>query len=177
MKREKIEKVLDKAVEKRGCVNCTMKHEDAYFNFIPLCRRDDFVLAAEDRDFMLDGYVVFTTDNIDRIDMKEGIYNYIMRRERVSADIKVPMIALGSYREVFDTFLKYGIPVSIYTKKGFFIGNVIKAGKNNVKISYFDAGGKRFGPVKISYNDIYLICFGNRYTDIFSKYAEPFTGI
>lgn len=54
---------------------------------------------------------------------------------------------------------------------------MIKAGKNNVKISYFDAGGKRFGPVKISYNDIYLICFGNRYTDIFSKYAEPFTGI
>lgn len=168
---------MDKAIEKRRCVNCTMKHEDVYFNFIPLCRSDDFVLAAHDPDFSLDGYIIFPLENVSRVEIKEGIYNEIMQREGISANIDIPRIELRSYRGFFETFLEYGTPVSLDTKDGYFIGNVVKAGNKNVRFSHFNADGKRLDPVKISYDDIYVIYFGNRYTEMFSKYAEPFTDI
>jgi hypothetical protein len=177
LKTSKIDKILTGAIGKRLCVNCTMMHEDSYFNLVPLCRNGSIVLAAHDPDFGIDGYLVFSVEEIAHIEPKSGLYNEIMRKEGILPDIAIPQIDMESYCSLFGSFLAYGNPVSMYTKNGYYIGNVIKVGKNSVGFTHFDADGKRQETVKIPYDEIYIVSFGDRYTEMFSKYAEAFDGI
>lgn len=172
MKKEKIRRLIDKAIFGLKSISCTMKHDDVYFNLVPLCRDGDFVLAAIDRDFQIDGYVIFSIGDVRSAETKGMMYDSIMRSEKVLDSHTAPPVDMRSFVSIFGTFLENTIPVSMDTKYGFYIGNVIKVGSKKVKISHFDPECRLSGMVKLPYDDIYMIYFGNRYTEIYSKYAN-----
>lgn len=167
-------KIIDKAILGLRSVNCTFGSIDTYYNFIPLRRCGDIVLAAIDRDFFLDGFIVLSLENVTELEEKSDKYHEIMLSEHVIDNITVPIADPRSFRKVLGTLKEREIPVSMETNNGFYIGNVIKTGKKRVTFSDFDTDGERSEPEKIPYDSINLIYFGNHYTELYTKYADKY---
>ncbi|WP_173386960.1 hypothetical protein [Ruminococcus flavefaciens] len=170
--KDKYYKRIGKAIEKCNSINCYLKHDDTYFNIIPLCRNDTFVLAANDNDFLINGFMIIPIKNIRQVDSKGKKYNEIIHKESITDEIKVPEIDMDSYASIFTYFFNEHTAISMDTVDGFYIGNVEDIGKKYIRFSYFDARGKRYKPVKITYDDILVIYLKDRYTEVFSKYVK-----
>ena len=81
-------------------------------------------------------------------------------------------MGIGSFQNIFDTFLENKTAVSMDTSHGYYIGWAAKVSKKSIHLSYFDNEGTICKPVKIRFKDIKVIYFGNRYTETFSKYID-----
>ena len=175
MKREKLEKMLDKSRKNRSVLTGYIGKDKAYYSFIVLDRSDELVLAARDEDFQIDGYLIFEINKIRKlIGYKTKKYSEIMHAEGVLDALTIPQLNLKSYEGLFKEFRKANRVISMDVENdehGYYIGNVETVNDKRVIFSYFDAEGEWFKPVKLKFKDIDVIYFEDRYAEVFSKYV------
>lgn len=172
MKKKEIIKQLDKSAE--GCLsgNCYLDCDNDYYNLIILKRNNNIVLAAHDDDFAIDGYLIFSLDKVKSFSVKTDIYNRIMMQEMISTDIFVPDIDCEDMHSVCESIFMKDKFISLYRSDGsFYIGKLLRVKKHSIIFRGYDADGVWLEPVKISFDDIGVIRYGDRYTEIFSKYV------
>ena len=177
MKMKKIEKLLDESKKNRSVISAYIGNDKSYYNFIVLDRNEEFVLAAKDMDFQVDGYLIVEIRKIRKvIGAKSTKYEQIMQAEGVLAALSVPKVNLKSYASIFKTFRKSDrlISMDVYSDKYghyYYIGNVEKVNDKSVFFSFFDADGEWYSPEKIKYKEVDVIHFADRYAEVFSKYV------
>ena len=172
MKKKEIIKQLDKSAETALSGNCCLDCDRDYYNLIVLKRSNNIVLAAHDDDFAIDGYLIFSLDKVKSFCVKTDIYNRIMRQEKISTDIFMPDIDCEDMRAVCESIFLHEKFISLYRSDGrFYIGKLLRVKKHSVIFRGYDADGIWLEPVKIPFDDIGVISYGDRYTEIFSKYV------
>ena len=177
MKLKKMEKLLDESKKNRSVISAYIGNDESYYNFIVLDRNEEFVLAARDIDFQVDGYLIFVSRKIRKmIGAKTTKYEQIMQAEGVLNALSVPKVNLKSYANIYKTFRKSDklISMDVYNDKYghcYYIGNVEKVNDKSILFSFFDADGEWYSPKKIKYKDVDVICFEDRYAEVFSKYV------
>ncbi|MCL2052983.1 MAG: hypothetical protein FWG90_00865 [Oscillospiraceae bacterium] len=179
MKKGKIRKRLDKAKSGMKVANIYLNYDRHYYNAIPLAIGESLVLSVLEDDFILDGYAVFRIKDITKIKVKNDLCNKIISDIGLLNEINPPNIDIQNWRVVFESIISMNINIIIEAKTqlgndyDFYIGKVIKAGKNTAVFRHFDANGIwQSEPYKIPYSEIFNIKLLDRYSTVFSKYVS-----
>lgn len=141
---------------------------------------NDFLVLQESDDFSVLGYNILPIDQIKtiRFNRNDQYYHKMMvwegEAEKVGINYKID---LGSWQSVFKSIKEKGLNVIVRCEDPeidtFTIGPIIKTGRKNVYIQYFDASGFwDEEPIKISLEDITKVNFDDRYINVFSKYLR-----
>lgn len=151
---------------------------EVFINGYVLSVSPSFVLIHNAENFLLDGYSVIRTSDITNIrsNKYERFSERVYRAEVLANQIGIDFdVALDDWQSVFRSLKKTGLNVIIehetLENDDFYIGKLVRINKNSVSMLYFDASGKwDEAPVNISYEDITIVRFKERYIEIFSKY-------
>lgn len=172
MNREKIEYKLRKAISKAKAVNVCLTGSSDTLSLIPVQLWNGVLLAACDVNFRIDGYMVIPLDKISRAERnKDAGYNEILRKERIIEGITPPKLDLTSIASVCSRFMQTRECISLSSSRGFMVGKITEVKKSSIKFKPFEAPGKWQKPVKIKFEDIRDITFGDMYTRVYAKYT------
>lgn len=179
MKQEKIRNMLQKAVEERILCRFSLQYSSFYRYLFPLIIGEKLILATEEIDFLLDGYIILRDQDVKKVVPRNDIFLEILRGEGITESIQVPPVDLSSWREVFRSLEKMNRNIIVEKeslKKNeaeFSIGRILNVRKKHVEFLHFDAEGKwQDQPQLIPYSEITSVSFGSRYVETFSKYLE-----
>ncbi|MDE7295400.1 MAG: hypothetical protein K2N72_13335 [Oscillospiraceae bacterium] len=172
MNREKIEYKIRKSIGRERAVNVTLRGSTDTVSLIPLSLFNGILLAASEVSFRLDGYMVIPLDRIERAQVnKDEGYNEILKKERVVEDINPPKLDMTSISSVCGYFLRSKECISLDIDGGFMVGKVTEIKKKGIKFKPFEAPGKWGKSVKIRFEDIRDVTFGDMYTRVYAKYT------
>jgi hypothetical protein len=140
----------------------------------------DFILLQETDDFELNGYSVFPIKSIAEIQFnnKDKYYDKIMHLEGLADKVvNKHKIDLSSWTSIFKSIKLLGLNAVIENEdpddKSFDIGPLTKVTKTAVYIRYFDSQGYLDKePTRISFDQITIVKFDERYTNVISKYLR-----
>jgi hypothetical protein len=140
----------------------------------------NFVLIQETDDFDLNGFSVFPLKSVAEIQFsnKDKFYDKIMHLEGLIDKIKYNVkVDLTSWETIFKSIRLLGLNVIIQNEdpndESFDIGPITKVTKTSVFVRYFDSQGfLDKEPTKISFNQITIVKFDDRYANTMGKYLR-----
>jgi hypothetical protein len=146
-----------------------------------LKKSKDFILLQQEKDFTFDGYAIIpkTRFYAIRFSKKEKTFNNILVKEGIfekEYGIKNE-IDLSDWQTIFYELKKLDYHVIVecenLKKPLFLIGPIESIEKKSLYIRYYDAKGlldKK--ATKVKYQDITILRFDERYTNVFRKYLR-----
>ncbi|MCM1578370.1 MAG: hypothetical protein NC078_06190 [Ruminococcus sp.] len=172
MNKEKIEYKIRKAIEKERAVNIVMKGGRDCMSVIPLSLFNGVLLGVNEVSFKPDGYVIMPLERVEKAEsVKDQGYNEILKKERILEGINPPKIDMTSMASVCGYFMRNKECVSLDVDGGFMVGKVTEIKKRGIKFKPFEAPGKWGKPVKVKFEEIRDLNFGDMYTRVYSKYV------
>ncbi len=140
----------------------------------------DFILLQMTNDFALNGYCIFPLDTVKdvRTNKNDKFYDRVMNLEKLKDQIGIPFnVDLTSWKTIFQTLKKTKLTVTTECEEPhldyFCIGTLQKVGTNKVSALYFSADGIADEiPTTTEYDNITKISFGDRYSNILTKYVK-----
>lgn len=174
MKYKKKLKKLDKTIRRKGRISCYLGEDPVYFNLIPLYRSDHFAAASFDVDFHQNGYLFFPVDSIRSFRKNGRLAARILKGEHIIENIAVPDVPLKSWKSIFRHFLltREIISMDTATGYGYYAGYVTAVKKHSIRFRYFDGDGEWYPPVKLRFEEIHIVYYQDRYTELCAKYTE-----
>jgi hypothetical protein len=141
----------------------------------------DFVLLQPTNDFALNGYCIIPLDTVKdiRTNKNDRFYDKIMKLEKVKDQIGIPFnVDLTSWRIIFQTLKKTKLTVTTECEEPhldyFCIGTLQNVGTKKVSTLYFSPDGiVDKTPTITEYANITKISFGDRYSNVLTKYVRP----
>ena len=182
-----MKKRINKHLEKRDKVKVYIVDENGNeitdFEGFIIEESEKYILMSDMFDFYYNGLVVLRKRDIYEIRCSdnEKFFKYMLDKEKITDAIfeKRNQIdfKLGSFKEMFESLQRLGIPIIIEcdygTKDRFIIGPVSDFDNKKVKINYFNSRGVYdLKPVVAKYKDITFIKIDSPYANIFFKYAK-----
>ncbi|MBQ8175437.1 MAG: hypothetical protein IJ035_00180 [Oscillospiraceae bacterium] len=179
MGRNKLVNTLHKMSASKSCANFYFSFDTNFYNLIPLKVSNKLLLAAHDNDFLIDGYKITRLKHIEKVVDKGGKYNEILAFEGINKGIGVPEISIENMRSVCKHFLDKQQYISLEFESknyewNFAVGKIVKLTDKHIHFAHFNSMGnweKKL--LKIKYSDIFIIHFGDRYTETFSRHVAP----
>lgn len=159
------------------------KIDDDLISAIPLKRSNDLLLILYLYDFMLDGYKVLSMKDITEIQREESdkFQDYIIQRQGIIKNVdRLEKVNIDSWNDVFrflhekDKMLDISLE-RIENKRNFFVGKVDEIYDNFMMFREVTTLGIfKERRKKIYYEDITMISFGNKYSEMLDKYADEY---
>lgn len=144
----------------------------------PIVFNNYFLLIHYEYDFEFDGYEVLKICDITDIKYEDVdiFISNILRNERIISKSKeIINFNIDNFEVIFKYFLNQNENIIVECEKDseFNIGKVLKIYDDHIKFLNFDGEGTwDMEPFDISYDDITLISFRNRYLKYMSKYVH-----
>ena len=141
----------------------------------------DFLLIQPELEFQLNGYAIIPIHQFDslRSGPYEKMYKKILRGEGVfTKDYGFDHdINLTSWQTIFKDLkrLDYHVIVECEAlhEPGFMVGPIRRLSKSNVRVQYYSPAGILEEKLSsVTYKDITIVTFGDRYTTTFRKYLS-----
>ena len=157
--------------------------DDDEISAIPLKISDDLLCIMYIFDFVCDGYKVLRIKDITELkrDEVDEFHDYIINKQGIIRDVdRLDNLNVDSWNTVFDYLCDNEIMLDISLEakeigKNFFVGKVEKVNDNNIMLREVDAFGEyKKKSKRIYYDDITMISFGNRYSEMLDKYGEKY---
>lgn len=177
---ENIEQYIDHQSE------ITIKREavdDEPISAIPVKVSSRLLLIYYIYDFTFDGCKVLSVEDISEIQREEidRFHSYIIQREGIvqGADVYGDM-DIDTWQGVFRYLHEYGkmLDISlerIVDKQNFFVGKVDAIFDDHILLREVTALGVfKNGRKKIYYNDITMVSFANKYSEMLDKYGREY---
>ncbi|MFT4565368.1 MAG: hypothetical protein ACI9FN_000321 [Saprospiraceae bacterium] len=142
---------------------------------------EGFILIHEYDDFELNGYAIIRQDQFESIRSNkfDRARRKMMNREgTLEVDLGIRYeIVLEDWVSIFKSLKKQNLSVIVECEEqknaGFTIGPIEEVNKNSVSIRHFDAAGiLAQQSTRISFEDITIIRFDERYINVYSKYLR-----
>jgi len=142
---------------------------------------DGFVLIHEYDDFELNGYSIIRQDQFEsiRCNKIDRARRKIMDREgTLEVDLGIRYeVTLNDWASIFTSLKQQNLSVIVECEEkanaAFTIGPIASINKKSVSIRHFDASGILADtPTKISYKDITIVRFDERYINVYTKYLR-----
>lgn len=159
------------------------KIDDDLISAIPLKRSNDLLLILYLYDFMLDGYKVLSMKDITEIQREESdkFQDYIIQRQGIIKNVdRLEKANIDSWNNIFrflhekDKMLDISLE-GIENKRNFFVGKVDEICDNYMMFREVTTLGIfKERRKKIYYEDITMISFGNKYSEMLDKYADEY---
>lgn len=156
-----------------------------YFNLFPLRVSQRLFLAAQEDDFILDGWTIRRARDVRLVKIKDDRCLEIARAEGLLTGLACPNIDLEDWPSALSSLRELGRNVIIRHESlleeeyEFYIGRILRVHRRKVLFRHFDADGIWDEKVsEIPFSRITSITFGSRYVEVFSKYlpAMPTAG-
>jgi hypothetical protein len=175
--------MLQKHIDKKDFIkiNRTFKNREENISGFLLALSKRFLLLQVDNEFQLNGYAIIPKDRFDsiRCNSYDKAFKRMYKEEGIldTAYGFNQSLPLRSWKELFSGLKKldYHLIVECEDKDEpvFLIGPVRRVTKDKVSIQYYDPAGileKKL--TTVSYDDITIIKFGDRYSTTFRKYLK-----
>lgn len=175
--------MLQKHINKKDFVKIyrTFKNREEDISGFILALSKQFLVLQVDNEFMLDGYAIIPKDRFSsiRCNSYDKAFKKIYKEEGI-LDTQYGFnqsLTLKSWKELFLNLkkLEYHVIVECEDKDDpdFVIGPIKRVTKNKVSIQYYDpAGVLQDKLTTLSYHDITILKFGDRYSTTFKKYLK-----
>ena len=146
---------------------------------IPVKASEQLLLLHYLYDFYLDGFKVLRMADITDIvrgDV-EIFHDEIISKEGMTDLLCTPDISIDSWKIFFNVISKEDRLIDISLEEmddgtSFFVGKVSRAEQEFLELVEIDAlGNYHEQATRISYQDITLVSFGNRYSELLDKYS------
>lgn len=176
---QEIRNILLEATDPRQLVKVTFHYSDMDRYFFPLKVGTDLFLAAEEFDFLLDGFTVRRVRDVEAAAMRDGIYSRIMAAEGWLDRITVPDLDISGWKSVFNSLQQLGRNIIVEEEhlnkeSHFAIGFIRAVEEDYILLQRFDADGIwDDAPIQIFFDAITSVTFDSRYINVFSKYLPP----
>lgn len=165
---------LTACMEPRSICAVDFFYEDDNRYFFPIAVGELLFYAAEEHDFILNGFTVRRLNDIYEMSSKKGIYQQIYEAEGLTR-FDAPAVDISGWRSVFLSLQKLGkhIIVENEYEDGFFrIGRIEAVAEDHMLLRHYDADGIwQEEPARIEYREVTSVTFGSRYVEVFSKYV------
>ena len=171
MKRSRIMKNLKKACGTYDYCRFDLKYESLLYNYV-LDFNEKLCLCACEDDFIIDGYEIYRLRDMESVKLVNNATVEINRQNGILDGLELPKIDISSWRTVFESLEKTGFYITVRNEyRGFFrIGKIKRVKKSGVIFKSFDGDGVWQPKMKISFSDITLVQFGNRYSTFWGEY-------
>ncbi|TKK64222.1 hypothetical protein FC093_23045 [Ilyomonas limi] len=175
--------MLQKHIDKKDFIkiNRTFKDREENISGFMLAITRQFILLQVDNEFMLDGYAIIPKDRFDsiRCNNYDKTFKRIYKEEGL-LDTQYGFnqsLSLKSWHELFSDLKKldYHVVIECEDKDDpdFVIGPIKRVTKDKVGVQYYDPTGKLDDkPTTLSYDDITIIKFGDRYSTTFKRHLR-----
>ena len=172
MKKEKARKKLEAAQAERRCVIVDTQELGRTW-LLPLLVGEKLFLAANEDDFLLNGYTVMRLRDVARIRRFPSIYMEIQQDAGMLAHVAAPLGSVARWAEVFAALAQAGHYVSIDLEDDFVIGSIVAVYKKHVLVRHFDGDGIwEEEPREIPYACIQRPIFADRYTEGYARHLR-----
>ena len=178
MKKPEMIALFQKAAEQKNLLTLYLKYDANYYNYIPLQASEKLFLAAEDDDFLLDGFSIRRFCDLKKIKIKDDKCLEILKAEKVIEGVEAPPLDLADWHSAFLSLQKLNKNIIIEHESlnedewVYYIGKIEKVLKSKVVFKHFDADGIwQDEPYIIPFSKITSVTFDSRYVTVFSKYV------
>jgi hypothetical protein len=146
-----------------------------------LQQSDDFLLIQVEEEFLLNGYAIIRTEDIDEVICEDGenmIQEILEGEEIVKKSYGIDHeLKMKSWKTIFKNLQELDFHVSVecedLDEPTFIIGPIEKIGKEKLHVRYYSPSAiLEKETTKINLEDITLIKFGDRYSTIYRKYLK-----
>lgn len=151
--------------------------DDYDMELIPQKIGGNLLLASYVYDFEIDGFKVITIKDITKIKRGEAerFHDFILEKEGLKTKAKMNL-PIDSWYDFFlsipqNEVIDISLEKEMY-KENFFVGKIQEITENHLDFLTIDMKGKRSDCVQISYEDITLVSFQNRYSKLLQKYGD-----
>lgn len=166
------EKLQSLAAGRQHC-GIEFEYDEDVHNGFPVAVGERLFLTAVDEVFHLNGFTVRRLRDIREIRQRKGLYQSIAEREGLTG-FKTPDVELDNWKSVFISLQWLDMPVIIqrnYEPEYFRLGRIESVKRDRVLLRYFNSEGIWHDPVEIPFHGITSVTFGDRYSQLFSKYV------
>lgn len=149
------------------------EYDDGVQNGFPVAVGEQLFLMAVDEVFHLNGFTVRRLRDIHEVRQRKGLYQSIAEREGLNG-FAAPDVDLTNWKSVFISLQWLDKPVIVqrkYEPEYFRLGRIESVKRDRVLIRYVDSEGIWQEPVEIPFQGITSVTFGDRYSQVFSKYV------
>lgn len=178
---EAILEVLDRAIERRQKVQLerVTGGRTTYWNGFPIERTADFVMVRTLDDFRLDGFAVLRLGDVvaARSGDPERFFERVLRAEGLMERMPSPgPIRLDGWMSVVEDVRarhKHAIvECEALDEPEFYLGELLDVDHESLRLAYIHVNGtKEIEPMRVMLDDVTLLRFGERYLELFAKYA------
>ena len=178
MKKAEMIELLQNSVEQKPLLRLFLKYDVYYTYWFPFGASNKLLLAAEEDDFIINGFSIRRISDIKKVEFKEDKCNEILKAEKVLDCLSAPEIDLSDWHSAFLSLQKLEKNIIIEHESleekewDFWIGRIEKVLKTKVVFRHFDADGIwQEEPYEIPFSRITSVTFDSRYVTVFSKYV------
>ncbi len=178
MKKSEIKDIISCAIEPRNLCRVFLKYDHNYRYYFPLAVSDRLFLAANEDDFILDGFTVRRFCDVKKVEIKNDKCIEIIRTEGILDKMSVPDVDVTDWHSVFESLSRLDINIIIEREsllddeQEFAIGKIEKVLKSKLIFKDFDADGIwQSNYYEIPFSKITSVTFSSRYIEVFSKYV------
>ena len=157
--------------------------EEDSMEAVPLKLSGNLMLVLYLYDFISDGYKILCLEDITECKKKEldKFHNYILQQQGVINNIdRIENLNIDSWKNVFCYMHDNEVMLDISLEKtesgrNFFVGKVEEVNDDNIMFREFTTLGiKKNKRKRLFYNDITLVSFGNKYSEMLDKYGTEY---
>lgn len=149
------------------------------WNGFPLALDGDLLLLRTLHDFDLDGFAVMRARDVTEVrnGSAERFFRRVLRGERALDGLTTPDLPLSSWHAVIDAVRarhRFAIvECERFDGSDFFLGELVADDDvDSVAMHYIHVDGARESAVtRVSLDDVTLVRFGERYLNLFGRYA------
>ena len=147
MKKAEMIELLQSSVEQKPLLRLFLKYDAYYSYWFPFGASNKLLLAAEEDDFIINGFSIRRISDIKKIELKDDKCNEILKAEKVLDRLSAPEIDLSDWHSAFLSLQKLEKNIIIEHESleekewDFWIGRIEKVLKTKVVFRHFDADG------------------------------------
>ena len=147
MKKAEMIELLQSSVEQKPLLRLFLKYDAYYSYWFPFGASNKLLLAAEEDDFIINGFSIRRISDIKKIELKDDKCIEILKAEKVLDRLSAPEIDLSDWHSAFLSLQKLEKNIIIEHESleekewDFWIGRIEKVLKTKVVFRHFDADG------------------------------------
>ena len=165
------------AIQSKDLCRMFFKYDLNYYYYFPLQMSDKLFLAAEEDDFIIDGFSVRRFCDLKKIQIKDDKCIEILKKEGIPQNISAPEHNLTDWHSVLLSLKELNKNIIVENEsldeneREYAVGHIEKVLKNKILFKHFNADGIwQENLLEIPFSKITSVTFGSRYVEVFSKY-------
>jgi len=178
MTKAEMKDLVGAAIEPKDLCRVYFKYDTNYYYFIPLKVSETLFLAAEEYDFIIDGWSIRRFRDVKKVEIKDDMCPKIIKAEGLLDELTAPDIDISNWYSAFVSLKGLGENIIIERESidpdecQFAVGKIEKVLKSKLLFSHFDADGVWQDEMyEIPFSQITSVTVGSRYVRVFSKYV------